>query len=248
MKSSTIAGLGLFAGAAAIEAALIPGLVLGAGVILIAKPLMSRRATLRKRTSAVASRAGTNTPAVAMSSQRATPAPFEVKQAIIKTITFRIIATSVDFTSNMVVIGNFGTAAGLSAFGLVGAPLFYFCHEVLWNRLAPAGTRVDVGALLNSNKTSSLMGQKLTMNRALAKTITYEVVTITVDFAANFVATGDVAVAGGLTIFAAAVSPIIYFGHEKLWEHFSGEASNNQTRNVVSPLAIAGGDVRFAHA
>ena len=62
-----------------------------------------------------------------------------------KTITFRIIVTTLDFTSNLIVIGELGTAAGLSSFALVAGPLFYLAHEGAWNYLGPPGDTVRVG-------------------------------------------------------------------------------------------------------
>ena len=46
-----------------------------------------------------------------------------IKQAIAKTVTFRVIVTVLDFTSNYVVIGEFNAAAGLSTFALVVGPV-----------------------------------------------------------------------------------------------------------------------------
>src|SRR5262249_36209604 len=63
----------------------------------------------------------------------AAPAGFGIKQAIAKTITFRIIVTTLDFTTNYVVIGELATAAGLSTFNLVAGPVFYFVPRAAWD-------------------------------------------------------------------------------------------------------------------
>ena len=60
-----------------------------------------------------------------------------MRQAIAKTITFRIIVTTLDFTTNYIVIGELTTAAGLSTFNLIVGPLFYLGHEAVWNYLGP---------------------------------------------------------------------------------------------------------------
>jgi uncharacterized membrane protein len=246
MKSSTTLGLSLIAGAVLIETALIPGLVIGSAAVLAPKvlsrfaPKGQRRRSSNTAASKSASRSVVLAPEIKVPS-RVAPS-FAVKQAILKTITFRMIATSVDFTANMVVIGDLTTAAGLSAFGLVGAPLFYLGHEVFWNRAAPAGTRVDVGMLVWRRSWPGSVGRGLTMNRALAKTITYEIVVTTVDFTANFVATGDVAAAAVLTGFALVVSPFIYYGHEKAWDYFGGrrvEVGASSRRNPKALMAPA---------
>lgn len=226
MKSSMTLGLSLLAGAALLETALIPGLVIGGAAILAPKVLSKFVPKApRRRPFATAASPVAPTDAIPDAPDAKRPVPavvpkFAIRQAIFKTITFRIIATSVDFTANMFVIGDFATAASLSAFGLVGAPLFYLGHELFWNKLAPPGARVDVAMLLRRNEPPRLDRPPLTMNRALAKTITYEVIAVSVDFTANFVATGDIAAASGLTIFALIVSPFIYYGHEKAWDYF----------------------------
>ena len=72
------------------------------------------------------------------------PARLKIKRAVAKTITFRIIVTTLDFTSNLIVIGELGTAAGLSSFALVVGPLFYLAHEGAWNYLGPPGDTVRI--------------------------------------------------------------------------------------------------------
>jgi len=250
MKSSTIVGFGLFAGAAVIESALIPGLLIGAAVVLAPKFLpRGRQQIQRKRPQifaapfslskpAAGTKALSGEAALSLAAPNTTPPPFEVKKAIFKTITFRMVATSFDFAANMVVIGDFTTAVSLSAFGLIGAPIFYFGHEIFWNWFAPAGTKLNVDTLMRRSRPFPLNGGRgLTINRALAKTITYEVVTTTVDFSANYVATRDIAAAAGLTIFAAVVSPFIYYGHEKVWDYFEANESENGTQPIMAAPA-----------
>jgi uncharacterized membrane protein len=239
MKSSMTLGLSLLAGAALIETALLPGLVIG-GVAVLAPDVLSKFMPKKQRRARPANiQPSSNvqhpmrkvapepaTTAVALVNTPAVESPaapkFAVKQAIFKTITFRMIATTLDFTANMVVIGNLTTAAGLSAFGLIGAPLFYFGHELFWNRLAPTDARVSVGTLMGRQNEATSGAGGLTMNRATAKTITYEIVVTTVDFTANFIATGDAVAAFVLTGFALVISPFIYYGHEKAWDCFAG--------------------------
>lgn len=258
MKSSMTLGLSLLAGAALIETALIPGLVIG-GVAVLAPNVLSKFMPKKQRrarssdsqrslniqhpmrkvlpASTATAVALVNTPAAEQASS-AVP-KFAVKQAIFKTITFRMIATTLDFTANMVVIGNLTTAAGLSAFGLVGAPLFYFGHELFWNRLAPTDARVSVGALMGRRNEAASSEGGLTMNRATAKTITYEIVVTTVDFTANYIATGDVVAAFILTGFALVVSPFIYYGHEKAWDFFGGRQAADDAHGLSQPQSRA---------
>jgi uncharacterized membrane protein len=58
---------------------------------------------------------------------------FRISRAIAKTITFRTIATTMDFTANYVVVGDLATAALLSSFGFVVGPFVYLGHEMAWD-------------------------------------------------------------------------------------------------------------------
>jgi uncharacterized membrane protein len=217
------------AGVALFEVALIPGMVIGGAAVLAPKllrgkllpdkllpdkflpdlPKLGRRllprsdATVRRRGEPAAARpAGEALPAA--------PAGFAFKRTLAKTITFRIIVTTLDFTTNYVVIGEFATAAGLSAFALVVGPVFYFAHEAAWNYLGPPGTAVDLPA--------GPMG--LTINRALAKTVTFRTIATAMDFTTNYVVVGDLATAVGLSAFAFVVGPFVYLGHEMAWDRY----------------------------
>jgi len=58
-------------------------------------------------------------------------------RALAKTIVYRTLATSIEFTTNYVVVRAIGEAAALSAAGIVIGPFVYLGHEVLWDRLWP---------------------------------------------------------------------------------------------------------------
>jgi uncharacterized membrane protein len=60
-----------------------------------------------------------------------------ISRALAKTITFRTIATIMDFSVTYIVVRDLATAAGLSAFGFVVGPFVYFGHERLWDRFFP---------------------------------------------------------------------------------------------------------------
>ena len=115
------------AGAALLEAALIPGVAIGAAAVLTPGGLPWLRRNLAPLLKPAKRR-----PASAV--KPATPAPFSfpIKQALAKTITYRIIVTALDFSWNYVVIGEVAAAAGLSAITLAVAPVFYFVHEAAW--------------------------------------------------------------------------------------------------------------------
>jgi uncharacterized membrane protein len=59
-----------------------------------------------------------------------------ISPALAKTITYRTIATVVDFTTNYVVVGSVAEATILSATGFFLGPFVYFGHEKAWEYLA----------------------------------------------------------------------------------------------------------------
>lgn len=229
MKQYVAVGLAVLAGAALVETALIPGLVIGGAAILAPKVLPQLRRRIapfvngapRARTAArrPAARPNSKAPAAAAAILPA----LGIKQAIAKTITFRVIVTALDFTSNYVVIGEFNAAAGLSTFALVVGPLFYLAHETAWNYLAPCESEVDISSLLPRRSDAGVEeGQRgLTISRALAKTVTFRTLATAIDYTALYVVTGDPLTAVGLAAWGFVVGPFVYWGHEKLWERFS---------------------------
>src|SRR5215831_17561975 len=216
MKLYLTVGLSMLAGAALLEAALIPGLVIGAAAVLVPKYLPKLRPRPRSGSSVQRSRARRHE----ITPPAAAPAHFGIKQAIAKTITFRIIVTTLDFTTNYVVIGELAAAAGLSTLNLVVGPVFYLAHETAWNYFGPAGgaVRVPVGKAPADGEGTDEEG--FTVSRALAKTITFRTLATVMDFTVNYVAVGDVATAVGLSAFAFVVGPFVYLGHEKLWDYY----------------------------
>ena len=145
-----------------------------------------------------------------------------LRRTIAKTITFRVIVTTLDFTTNYIVIGEIATAAGLSTFNLIAGPLFYFAHEAAWNYLRPSETSVTLH-LPKSDPDSDTMG--LTISPALAKTITYRTIATIVDFTTNYVVVGTVAEAMILSATGFVLGPFVYYGHEKAWEYFADDSA-----------------------
>src|SRR5262245_11739101 len=180
MKGYVTVGLSMLAGAALLEVALVPGLMIGGAAVLLAPQLPNLRRHLRPLFKSTVSRRESTTrprrdtaallPARLGDKVRLDPARFGIKQAIAKPITFRIIVTTLDFTTNYVVIGEFATAAGLSAFALVVGPVFYLVHETAWNYFGPSGAETGIPIRLPL-RLPSTGGDEVTISRALAKTI-----------------------------------------------------------------------------
>jgi uncharacterized membrane protein len=224
------ATLGLVtAGVALFEAALIPGLVIG-GAAVLAPPYVRRRlgplgAGVGKRVLA-ALRPKDQQQQPEESAAKRTPGGFAVKQAVVKTITYRIIVTSLDFTTNVLVIGDLGTAAGLSSFAFVAGPVFYFVHETAWNYFGGPvsreggkwGTAVDIPLLPPTTAGARAGRRRMTVNRSVAKTITFRTIATTMDFTTNYVVLRDFGMAAALTAVGFVVGPFVYFGHEMVWD------------------------------
>lgn len=209
-------------GVALFEAALIPGMAIGAAAILAprvaAKGLPRLNRGLRSLfASPSVSNRQPKAAALAIIPQ------LGVKQALIKTVTFRVIVTSIDFTVNYIVIGNVTTAAGLSAFSLVVGPVFYFLHETAWNYYGANAARA-AGLPDNANLSFRISLSRfggVSISRALAKTIVFQLVGTTMDFTTNYVVVRDLATAAILTAPRLVLGPFVYLGHEKLWEYLS---------------------------
>ena len=214
------------AGIALFEVTLIPGMAIGAAVLLAPKYVPKLRRRLRPLLNSTVRRpigpalAPPDRPDVA-------PAGFAIKQALAKTITFRIIVTTLDFTAHYVVVGNVATAASLSAFHLVVRPLYYLVHETAWDYLSPPARRK--GGPAN--------------NRVLVKTVTYQTIATTLDFTTHYVVVGNLATAAALSAIGFVVTPFVYFGHERAWDYYSSPRARRldlPTPTNLVPAATVG--------
>jgi uncharacterized membrane protein len=235
MKGYVTLGFAAAAGVALIEAALIPGIVIGGAAVLAPTYLPKLRrglkpafdAMTRPRSRSVS--AATNQSGPKVSKAEPIVAKLGIKQAIVKTITFRVIVTTLDFTSNYIVIGELTTAAGLSTFNLIFGPLFYLAHEAAWNYLGPAddtaiGVKLPSVLRFGGGQGGPDGDRSVMMSRALAKTITFRTIATVVDFGTIYLVVQDLATAAGLSAFGFVLGPFVYIGHEKLWDHYGGSA------------------------
>ena len=220
MKREITIGLAVVAGAALLEVALIPGIILGGAAFLAPRYLRKRRGTTARRDTK-APQIDASSREVAVKQPSLLLAKLPLGRTIAKTITFRVVVTTLDFTTNYIVIGELATAAGLSTFNLIAGPLFYFAHEAAWNYLRPAETAVTLH-LPKSNPGDDATG--LTISPALAKTITYRTIATIVDFTTNYVVVGTVAEAMILSATGFVLGPFVYYGHEKAWEYLADDS------------------------
>jgi len=221
------------AGAAIVEAALIPGLLIGGAAVLA--PRLFRRDTLSsfgvraRRTARMP--VPVNAAPTARSEQAPAPgepASFDAVRAVVKTLTFRAVVTTVDFGANYFVIGELATAASLLSLSLVAGPIAYFVHEAAWHHYGPHSARhpnpleamvhvpIPGAAAGEQNGQTSFGGIKV--SRALAKTV----------ISVNYLFVRDLAAAAGLTAFSVIIAPIVYYVHEKAWDYYDATRARSR--------------------
>lgn len=226
-------------GAAFFEAALIPGIVLGAAAILAPELTSRSLPKVRRGLQSLFQQPAAGPKAVI--NPKPLPQRFpisilphlQIGQALAKTITFRITIATLDFAWNYIIIGDLTTAAGLSALNLTVGPMFYFLHESIWNFYSSPGLRgsgfalADVAVLPPEQPGATspdvrVGGIKIT--RALAKTVVYETMGTVAEFTVNFLVVGDAVTAAIITAPLVIFGPFIYYGHEKAWDYYSARA------------------------
>jgi uncharacterized membrane protein len=248
-----LAALGaVAAGAAIIEAALIPGLLIGGAAVLA--PRLMRRDMLsgvkerlrRAAPSPVSSEPTAHSTAAKSVEAKASGEPaFDAWRTVVKTFTYRVMVTTVDFGANYFVIGELATAAGLSSLSLVAGPIAYFAHEVAWHYYGPASARhanpleaavhVPIPGLGERAKNGPPAFASVRVSRAFAKTVTYEGVTAVSEFGVNYLFIRDLAAAAGLTTFSIVIAPVVYYVHEKIWDYYDA----TQARSPAAPALPA---------
>jgi len=255
----SVATLGaVAAGAAIVEAALIPGLLIGGAALLA--PRLLPRDMLSGLSSGLGDRLRRTAPSAAPVLSAPTahcaeapasnePAFFDTWHAVVKTFTYRVLVTAVDFGANYFVIGELATAAGLSSLSLVAGPIAYFAHEAAWHYYGPASARhpnpleatvrvpIPGAAEGKENGRRGLASVKL--SRALAKTVTYEGVTAVSEFGVNYLFVRDLAEAAGLTAFSIVISPFVYYVHEKAWDYYDATKARSPGAPVLKRLPAA---------
>lgn len=141
----------------------------------------------------------------------------KIKEALGKSITYRVVITACDLSWNFAILGQAQAAAGLSAISLAAGTVFYFVHETAWNRFAPQDT-VAVPLPAFGSGAPQEERDALEVERSVAKTVTFRAFATVTEFTTNFLVVGDATTAVALTAFGFVLGPFIYLGHEKVWE------------------------------
>lgn len=157
---------------------------------------------------------------------------------MLKTITFRVVVTLFDFSTNYLILGDPTTAAGLSAISLVSGPVFYFAHETLWNYYGPAegpvAVRIPVLRRAGQNEPPE-EPRVLPVSRPIARTVTFRTAATVMDFTVNYAIVGVAATAATLSAFGFVLGPFVYLGHEMAWDAFT--ARNRAPLAMIAPGA-----------
>jgi uncharacterized membrane protein len=177
------------------------------------------------------------------------PASFDTWRAVVKTLTFRAMVTTVDFGANYFVIGELATAASLSSLSLVAGPIAYFAHEAAWHYYGPASARrtnpleatvhVPLPGAAEGEDHGPTRFAGLKVSRALAKTVTYEGITGVSEFSVNYLFVRDLAAAAGLTTFSVVIAPIVYYVHEKIWDYYDATKARSRAAPAMKLLPAA---------
>ncbi len=218
---ATLGAVGV--GLTLLEAAALPAIALGGAAVLA--PRLWRELRKRSEAASVASPASP-TPSSDAETRLISLPGFKMKQALAKTITYRVIITACDFSWNYVILGEAATAAGLSTVSLAAGPFSYFMHEALWNRYGARFTkngRVTVPVPRVGSKSGGPQEKgAIVVERSIAKTVTFRTIGTVMEFATNYAFVQDAATAAVLSAFGFVLGPFIYLGHEKAWELADG--------------------------
>jgi len=248
----SVATLGaVAAGAAIVEAALIPGLLIGGAAVLaprlFGRDIVSGLGGLGDRLRRMVPSGPTAPSADAPATGE--PVAFNTWRAVVKTFTYRVLVTSADFSANYFVIGELATAASLSSLSLVAGPIAYFAHEAAWHYYGPATARhsnpleaavhVPIPGAAAGEDNERTHWPNVKVSRAFAKTVTYEGVTAVSEFGANYFFVRDLAAAAGLTAFSVIISPFVYYVHEKAWDYFDAAKAHTPAAADLKLLPAA---------
>jgi uncharacterized membrane protein len=247
----TVATLGaVAAGAAIVEAALIPGLLIG-GAAVLAPRLLPRDMLsglgdrLRRIAPSPVPVPSAPTAHSAEAPASGAPASFDTWRAVVKTFTYRAIVTTVDFGANYFVIGELAT----SSLSLLAGPIAYFAHEAAWHfyGLASARHPNPLEAAVHVPTPGAAEGEEdgwtrfgsVKVSRALAKTVTYEGVNAVSEFGVNYLFVRDLAAAARLTAFSIVISPFVYYVHEKAWDYYDATKARSPAAPALKLLPAA---------
>ena len=230
LEETALLGI-VITGAALLEVAFLPGVLIGGAAILAPKYLNRGRNAFPHLSLNFKSKNNNKNKRGLHSIKRfdqsnfKSNAVFGVKKTVAKTVTFRILSSSLDFTWNYLLLEDIAVAAGLSGFGLIASTTFYFIHEASWNQIKKFSANGSTKALpinrINEASVDKRYWWDLQISPALAKTFTFRSMATIAEFSTNYYVVRDIPMAAALSAFGIICGPFVYYAHEKLWEKYS---------------------------
>lgn len=129
-------------------------------------------------------------------------------RSIVKTVTWRIIATITVFVNGYIASGSWQVGMGVAGIALIVNNALYFLHERTWNRL-------DWRRQLTDN----IFVDRLP--RSLTKLITWRVIATIALFTSGYLVTGSWQIGAGFAGLNLIVNSIAYFLHERAWNNLN---------------------------
>lgn len=126
--------------------------------------------------------------------------PWQV--ALIKTMTYRIIASVDLVVGGYLLTGSEIETAGIVAVVAGAKSLNYYVHELLWSYYAPPTDQVTP------------------VDRSLSKSVTYRIMSMTTVFGLSMMFTDSITFSSAAVLVDAVYSIGVYFLHEMVWNQY----------------------------
>tara|TARA_B100001939_G_C16882402_1_gene591523 strand:+ start:646 stop:1038 length:393 start_codon:yes stop_codon:yes gene_type:complete len=118
-----------------------------------------------------------------------------IKRHVLKTISWRVIASLDTLVISIIITGNFETSINILSFEIIVKSLFYFFHERIWIKI-------------KINKS---------IKRHLFKTFSWRILAIIITFVIVFLITENMNFSYQIGFIETLTKMILYFFHERLW-------------------------------
>jgi len=134
------------------------------------------------------------------------------KRTIAKTISFKILATTVGFFTALFFTGSKEIALMVTIANSITTLIAFYIHERVWARIAYA-----------------LLNDKDSHQRTLIKTITYKTCIFTVGTLTKWAIIGNFTTALSIGITKNLITAVVYYIHDRVWNRFEWGTRPNQS-------------------
>ena len=130
-------------------------------------------------------------------------------RSFVKTVIFRAIVMSMDFTSTLIISGKLESAISFVGVSNIYSTVTYYVYERLWNRTDWRKHK--------PNGMSEEKHSKEHWTRSLIKTIIYRIVIMSMDFISTYLITGRVEASLEFMVVSNIYTTVTYYVYERLW-------------------------------